>query len=341
VKANLGDLVNSQTAHGIRRRRSLVVLFLALAVVAVIGIAAQQALAYNTYWHGTMDPTNCGECHLNGHTWDPPVNEVCNTCHPGYAVPSASTMCWTCHNPGQDMTSASTAAACTQACHLQNAPTASVAGTPHDPHPDRGVCTTAGCHNVSTSPTTANGSPHHTAQATTPTPTPTPPAVTNFTPASGRVGTFVTLTGTGFTGAKVAFNGITAAIFTVVSATKITATVPSGATSGTIVVTTPGGTGTSATSFTVITAPAKPKIIKLSPTSGKRSVTVTITGTAFGAKRGTSYVKFGVTKCSKYLSWSKTRIKCRVPAKAKFGWLKVRVTTTVGTSIAKSFRVKR
>jgi len=30
-----------------------------------------------------------------------------------------------------------------------------------------------------------------------------------------------------------------------------------------------------------------------------------------------------------------------VPAKATFGLLKVRVTTTVGTSVAKSFGVKR
>ena len=63
--------MNSQTARGIRLRRSLVGLFLALAVVAVTGIAAQQALAYNTYVHGTIDPPDCGVCHLNGHTEDP------------------------------------------------------------------------------------------------------------------------------------------------------------------------------------------------------------------------------------------------------------------------------
>jgi len=85
----------------------------------------------------------------------------------------------------------------------------------------------------------------------------------------------------------------------------------------------------------------KPKIVKLTPTSARRGATVTITGSEFGVKRGTSYVKFGAKKCTKYVSWSDVRIRCRVPAQAAFGLLKVRVTTTVGTSNAKSFRVKR
>ena len=41
------------------------------------------------------------------------------------------------------------------------------------------------------------------------------------------------------------------------------------------------------------------------------------------------------------MSWSATRIKVKVPAKAKFGKLKVTVKTTEGTSSAKTFRVKR
>ena len=91
------------------------------------------------------------------------------------------------------------------------------------------------------------------------------PKVTSFTPASGPVGTVVTLTGTGFTGAtKVAFHG-TAALFSVSSAIRITATVPAGATSGTIAVTTAGGTGTSAASFTVTAPPFTPTLtLKLS-----------------------------------------------------------------------------
>ena len=52
-------------------------------------------------------------------------------------------------------------------------------------------------------------------------------------------------------------------------------------------------------------------------------------------------MKFGAKKCTKYVSWSAAKITCKVPAKAKFGKQTVKVTTTVGTSNAKSFTVKR
>ena len=82
-------------------------------------------------------------------------------------------------------------------------------------------------------------------------------AITSFTPSSGPVGTAVTLTGNGFTGATgVTFNG-TAAVFNVVSATSATTTVPAGASTGLIRLTTPLGTASSATVFTVtVPAPA-------------------------------------------------------------------------------------
>jgi carboxypeptidase T len=77
------------------------------------------------------------------------------------------------------------------------------------------------------------------------------PTVTRFSPTRGRPGTQVTITGTGFTGAVgVAFNG-TQASFTVNSDTKITATVPFGATNGFITVDRPRGTGTSPAKFRV------------------------------------------------------------------------------------------
>jgi hypothetical protein len=84
-------------------------------------------------------------------------------------------------------------------------------------------------------------------------PTTTLPAITGFAPGNGAVGGQVTITGANFTGATdVRFNGVSAN-FTVNSATQITATVPVGATSGPISVTSPGGTATSAGTFAVIT----------------------------------------------------------------------------------------
>jgi hypothetical protein len=76
--------------------------------------------------------------------------------------------------------------------------------------------------------------------------------VLSFSPTSGAVGTVVTITGTEFTGAsKVTFGGVAATTFTVNSATQITATVPTGAKTGKIGITTNGVTGSSKTNFTV------------------------------------------------------------------------------------------
>jgi hypothetical protein len=49
----------------------------------------------------------------------------------------------------------------------------------------------------------------------------------------------------------VKFGGKAATTFTVNSDTQVTATVPTGAVTGKITITTPGGTATSSTSFTV------------------------------------------------------------------------------------------
>ena len=110
--------------------------------------------------------------------------------------------------------------------------------------------------------------------------TPPAPALTSFVPTSGPVGTSVTITGSNLSGATaVKFNGTTAA-FAVNSDTQITATVPAGATTGTISVTTPGGTATSSASFT-ITSPdfslsASPATQTIRP-GGSASYTVTVT----------------------------------------------------------------
>lgn len=78
------------------------------------------------------------------------------------------------------------------------------------------------------------------------------PDITSFAPASGPLGTAVTITGTNFNGAtEVDFTTGASATFSVDSDTQITATVPPGSTTGPITVTGPDGPGSSATNFTV------------------------------------------------------------------------------------------
>jgi hypothetical protein len=85
-----------------------------------------------------------------------------------------------------------------------------------------------------------------------PSPSETTPTLTSFSPASGPVGATVTLTGTGLGGVTaVGFDGRPAKVFKALSDTQVTVTVPPGALSGLIVVTTPAGTAVSATPFTV------------------------------------------------------------------------------------------
>ena len=85
---------------------------------------------------------------------------------------------------------------------------------------------------------------------------PAPPQIASFTPSSAAAGATVTLTGSGFTGATaVSFNGTTAS-YNTVNDTQISATVPAGASTGPISVTTASGTGTSSDPFTVPPTPA-------------------------------------------------------------------------------------
>jgi uncharacterized repeat protein (TIGR03803 family) len=78
------------------------------------------------------------------------------------------------------------------------------------------------------------------------------PQLTSFKPTSGEVGTSVTITGVSLKQTTVVtFGGVKATAFIVNSGTQVTATVPTGAKTGKIDLTTPGGTATSATSFTV------------------------------------------------------------------------------------------
>jgi hypothetical protein len=147
----------------------------------------------------------------------------------------------------------------------------------------------------------------------------------SFNPASGPVGTSITITGSGFTGATaVTFNTVRATIFKVVSNNMITATVPTGATTGPIKVTTPLGTFTSGSNFKV-----SPKVNSFTPTSGKAEAAVTIAGLNF---TGATAVSFNGVNATTFTVVSATSIKTNVPLGAKTGPISVTTPDGTGTS---------
>lgn len=81
-------------------------------------------------------------------------------------------------------------------------------------------------------------------------PKPAPRAL-SFTPTSGAAGTQVQIWGYSLLSASVQFNGVAATSVSNSGPDYVLATVPAGATTGPITVTTPGGTSTTKSSFTV------------------------------------------------------------------------------------------
>jgi uncharacterized repeat protein (TIGR03803 family) len=78
------------------------------------------------------------------------------------------------------------------------------------------------------------------------------PQITSFSPLNGPVGTPVMITGVSLTQtSKVTFGGVKVTSFTVKSDKLVTTTVPTGAVTGHIAITTPGGTAVSSGIFTV------------------------------------------------------------------------------------------
>ncbi len=131
--------------------------------------------------------------------------------------------------------------------------------------------------------------------------------------ASSKAGKTVEVLGQGFKGATgVSFNG-TAATFKVLSDTYLTATVPNGASTGSVTGKTPGGTLTSNKQFRVT-----PQILSFNPTSGKVDTPVVITGVSLTQ---TTKVTFGGVKATTFTVNSETEVTATVPTGAKTGHL--------------------
>jgi hypothetical protein len=158
------------------------------------------------------------------------------------------------------------------------------------------------------------------------------PVVLSFLPLSGPVGTSVTITGLGFQDSSpatgVAFNGTAASSFTVDSTTQITATVPSGATTGPISVTDGEGTGSSLLDFTVTPSPP-PTILSFLPLSGPVGTPVTITGTGFTSASSVAFASEPAT----FDVISDLQIDTVVPAHASTGPTSVTTPGGVATSL--------
>ena len=158
---------------------------------------------------------------------------------------------------------------------------------------------------------------------------PPAPAVTALSPSSGPNGTFVTITGTNFTGATAVNFGVgNPATFTVSNPTTVFATVPSGSGTVDVRVTTPGGTSaTNAGDRYTYTVPNQPTVSALTPTPGFPGTSVVVTGTNF---TGASAVNFGAANPSTFTVNSDTSITATAPAGS--GTVHVTVTTSGGTS---------
>lgn len=107
------------------------------------------------------------------------------------------------------------------------------------------------------------------------------PVIASFSPAQGGAGTAVQITGSGLIAASaVSFNGAVAN-FTVVSGLRLRATLPVGATTGPITITTPAGSVTSANPFSVTQAAPNDSF-------ANSATLVGVAGTTAGSNNGAS-----------------------------------------------------
>ena len=158
------------------------------------------------------------------------------------------------------------------------------------------------------------------------------PSITSLNPTSGPVNASVTITGTNFGPSQgsstITFNG-TLASPTSWTATSIVVPVPSGATTGNVVVTV-NGVASNGISFTVLPTPT---LSSLNPTSGPITTPVTIAGTNFGTTQGTSTVTFNGIAATP-TSWAATSITAPVPNGATTGNVVVTVNGVASNGLA-------
>ncbi len=155
-----------------------------------------------------------------------------------------------------------------------------------------------------------------------------PPTITSVSNTMPSVGAQVFITGSNFTSGMTATLGGVPVVVQFNSPTEIIITMPSGATSGTLTVTTPFGSTSLTTMLTVQSGVVLPSGIDFAPFSGSNGTTVTITGQGFV---GVREVFFGGVAAARFTVVSPERIVAVVATGATGN---VRVTTTTGTAVS-------
>ncbi len=146
------------------------------------------------------------------------------------------------------------------------------------------------------------------------------PIISSFAPSSGKAGTVVTLTGSGFTGSNAAWVGAAKnATLKVLSDTRVQVTIPTGATTGAIGILNPAHAAFTASAFTVTSSAVvygQQYIAGFSPTSGKAGTVVTLTGSGF---TGSNAAWVGAAKNATLKVLSDTRVQVTIPTGATTG----------------------
>jgi uncharacterized repeat protein (TIGR03803 family) len=146
-----------------------------------------------------------------------------------------------------------------------------------------------------------------------------------LTLTAGKIASAVSLFGQGFSGSSVVkFGGVPAPSVTLAGTTYITATVPVGAHSGPVTVTTGATTLTSNLTYKVT-----PAITTFSPAAGPVGTSVVIHGS--GLIQATT-VKFGTIVSPGFTVNSDSQITALVPAGSAPGQVKISITTPGGTA---------
>ena len=163
------------------------------------------------------------------------------------------------------------------------------------------------------------------------------PTISSFTPASGPVGTVITVTGTNLGGSTTTawVGSAHDASLTNVSSTSVTITVPADApvASDQLSIIAPGGQVLSGSNFTV-TGAAAPTITSFTPTSGPPATVITVTGTNLSGATTTAWV--GAAHDAPLTNVSSTSVKVTVPADAATGADQLAVFTSGGTAFSGS-----